>query len=93
MYLAGMGWVVPWARLCALIEPYYPKSGATGGRPAKPLETILRIHFVQRCFSQPDPAMEDAADGMICAKTGLPVFIGDTRSPVGKIWNAMSGDH
>jgi len=35
--------VVPWARLCALIEPHYPKVGAKCGRPPKQLEMMLRI--------------------------------------------------
>jgi IS5 family transposase len=32
-FLAGMNTVVPWAELCALIEPYYPQTGSAGGRP------------------------------------------------------------
>ena len=30
-------------RLIALIEPHYPKMGPKGGRPAIPLETMLRV--------------------------------------------------
>ena len=36
--------VVPWAKLCALIEPHYPKPG-NGQRP-KELERALRIDFL-----------------------------------------------
>ncbi len=36
--------VVPWARLTALIEPHYPKAGPKGGRPAMPLEVMLRVY-------------------------------------------------
>jgi transposase, IS5 family len=50
--------VVPWARLEALIEPVYPKQG--NGRPPMPLGTLLRIHFLQQCFGDCDPAMEEA---------------------------------
>ena len=32
-FLAEMEQVVPWGRLCALIEPHYPKGSAAGGRP------------------------------------------------------------
>jgi IS5 family transposase len=41
-FLAQMDQVVPWGKLCALIEPVYPKgTGAEGGRPAVPLERML----------------------------------------------------
>jgi transposase, IS5 family len=36
-FLAEMDRVVPWAELCAVIEPVYPKAGAEGGRPTIPL--------------------------------------------------------
>ena len=35
-FLAEMDRVVPWAELCALIEPYYAKGGFEGGRPPIP---------------------------------------------------------
>ncbi|RKT98812.1 hypothetical protein C7H84_34910 [Burkholderia sp. Nafp2/4-1b] len=39
----------------------YPKAGPKGGRPVMPLETMLRIYFMQRWFALSDPAMmEDA---------------------------------
>ena len=50
IFLAEMDRVVPWARLCGLIAPYYPKVGAKGGRPPKPLQMMLRIHFMQQWF-------------------------------------------
>lgn len=40
--------VVPWAELCEVVEPYYPKGRPTGGRPA--LELMLRIHFLPRAI-------------------------------------------
>jgi transposase, IS5 family len=57
-FLAEMNQVVPWSRLVALIEPYYPKPG--NGRRPIPLETMLRIHFMQQWFAYSDPAMEEA---------------------------------
>lgn len=57
-FLAEMDAVIPWARLTALIEPHYPKAGR--GRRPLPLETMLRIHFVQHWFDLSDPAAEDA---------------------------------
>ena len=58
VFLAEMDRVVPWARLVSLIEPVYPKPG--NGRRPYPLETMLRIHFMQQWFSLSDPAMEEA---------------------------------
>jgi IS5 family transposase len=52
--------VVPWKALIDLIEPQYPKAGSKGGRPAYPLETMLRIHLMQQWYDLSDPAMEDA---------------------------------
>lgn len=57
-FLGEMNAVIPWARLIALIEPHYPK--ATVGRPPHPLETMLRIYFLQQWFDLSDPQAEDA---------------------------------
>ena len=46
LFLAEMNDVVPWADLCALIEPVYPKAG--DGRPPLGLERMLRIYFLQQ---------------------------------------------
>jgi IS5 family transposase len=57
-FLAEMDAVIPWQPLLELIEPHYPKAG-NGTRP-KPLEQMLRIHFMQHWFNLSDPAMEDS---------------------------------
>lgn len=57
-FLAEMNAVVPWERLLALIAPHYPKG--TGGRPAMPLERMLRIYFMQQWFNLSDPQAEDS---------------------------------
>jgi len=57
-FLSEMDRVIPWARLCALIEPHYPQG--TRGRPLMPLERMLRIYFMQQWFNLSDPAAEDA---------------------------------
>ena len=46
-FLAEMEQVVPFERLAGVIEPHYPKTGAKGGRPAKPLATMLRVYMLQ----------------------------------------------
>jgi len=58
MFLEEMEQVVPWGKLCALIEPHYPKPGS--GRRPKELEKMLRIYFLQQWFNLADPAVEEA---------------------------------
>jgi transposase, IS5 family len=58
MFLEEMEQVVPWEKLCALIEPHYPKPGK--GRRPKELEKMLRIYFLQQWFNLADPAVEEA---------------------------------
>ena len=59
-FLAQMDQVLPWSKLCALIEPVYPKGGSSeGGRPPMPLERMLRIYFLQLWFNLSDPAVEE----------------------------------
>ena len=57
-FLSEMDLVVPWAALVELIAPYYPEGRQ--GRPPFPLETMLRVHFMQQWFTLSDPAMEEA---------------------------------
>ena len=57
-FLAEMDQVIPWASLLKLIEPLYPVAGR--GRHPYPLDTMLRIHFLQNWYALSDPAMEEA---------------------------------
>lgn len=59
-FLEQMERVVPWGQLCALIEPHYPRAGSSGGRPALPIERMLRIYFLQQWYNLSDPAAEEA---------------------------------
>lgn len=59
-FLAEMDQVVPWARLCALIEPRYPKASPAGGRPPLPLERMLRVYCLQQWYNLSDPGAEEA---------------------------------
>ncbi len=58
-FLDEMDQVVPWQKLCALVEPVYPK-GEGPGRPPVGLERMLRIYFVQHWFNLSDPGVEEA---------------------------------
>lgn len=57
-FLKEMNEVVPWARLVKRIEPHYPRAG--NGRQPMPLESMLRIYFLQQWFNLSDPAAEDS---------------------------------
>jgi len=74
IFLAKMESVVPWARLIAVIEPYYPKSGKRG-RPPIGMKRILRMYFVQQWYGLADEAVEDALRdfcGINLAKESVP---------------------
>jgi IS5 family transposase len=57
-FLDTMNAITPWAELCAVVEPHYPKRG--NGRPPIGLERMLRIHFIQHWFNLADFACEEA---------------------------------
>lgn len=59
VFLAEMERAIPWARLCALIDPHYPKGNPAGGRPPLPLERMFRIYCLQQWYNLSDPGAED----------------------------------
>lgn len=78
-FLAEMDRVVPWAELCELIEPFYPKNDGPG-RPTVGLERMLRIHFLQHWFNLSDPAVEEALYDSRAMRTFAGIDLG--REPV-----------
>ena len=77
-FLAEMQRVVPWAGLCTLIEPVYPKPG--NGRPPVGLERMLRIYFLQHWFNLSDPAVEEALYDSSAMRAFVGIDLG--REPV-----------
>jgi IS5 family transposase len=57
-FLARMEAVIPWGKLLAVIEPFYPKGER--GRPPVGLERMLRVYFLQQWYGLADEALEDA---------------------------------
>jgi IS5 family transposase len=57
-FLTRMEAVIPWAKLLAVIEPFYPKGAR--GRPPIGLERMLRVYFLQQWYGLADEALEDA---------------------------------
>ena len=56
-FLAEMEQLVPFRRLCRLIEPVYPM--ASNGLPPVGLERMLRIYFHPHWFYLSDPAVAE----------------------------------
>ena len=80
-FLAEMDAVVPWDRLLSLIEPYYPKVGPKGGRPPMPLETMLRVYFLQNWYSLGDPTAEEMLYDSDSMRRFAGIELGDDRIP------------
>ena len=57
-FLGELERVVPWARLVALITPFYPRGER--GRPPMGVEKMLRVYFLQQWYALADQALEDA---------------------------------
>ncbi|MEO7148422.1 MAG: IS5 family transposase [Rhodanobacteraceae bacterium] len=81
VFLAEMDKVVPWAQLCACIEPFYPKERADGGRRPIGLERMLRIHFLQQWYALSDPAVEEALYDSAAMRRFVGIDLGREASP------------
>ncbi len=80
-FLAEMDAVVPWGRLLALIAPHYPKVGPKGGRPPMPLETMLRVYFLQNWYALSDPMAEETLYDSEAMRRFAGIELGDERIP------------
>jgi len=83
VFLAEMGRVVPWAGLCAVIAPHYPKAPepGAGGRRAVGLERMLRIHFLQQWYALSDPAVEEALYDSAAMRRFVGIDLGEEGAP------------
>jgi len=79
VFLATMEQIVPWAELCSVIEPHYPKAG--NGRPPVGLERMLRMYFVQHWFNLADAACEDALLDSTALRRFVGIDLGRERVP------------
>ena len=79
IFLEEMERVVPWAKLCARIEPHYPKAGH--GRRPKELEQMLRIYFLQQWFNLSDPAVEAALYDSVVLRQFVGIDLGSEPVP------------
>ena len=81
LFLSEMDAVVPWGRLLALIELHYPKVGPKGGRPPMPLETMLRVYFLQNWYALSDPMAEETLYDSEAMRRFAGIELGDDRIP------------
>lgn len=81
VFLAEMDQVVPWAQLCAVIEPHYPKDPVGGGRRPVGLERMLRIHFLQQWYALSDPAVEEALYDSAAMRRFVGIDLGQEGAP------------
>ena len=79
VFLATMEQIVPWAEMCSVIEPHYPKAG--NGRPPVGLERMLRMHLVQHWFNLADAACEDALLDSTALRRFVGIDLGSERVP------------
>src|ERR1700678_2907817 len=78
LFLEEMEQVVPWAKLCGLIEPHYPTG--SNGRPPVGVERMLRIYFLQQWFNLSDPAVEESLYDSAVMRGSVGIDLG--REPV-----------
>ncbi len=78
-FLAEIDAVIPWPALLALVAPHYAKP-ARGRRPL-PLETMLRVYFLQQWFDLSDPQAEDMLDESESMRRFARVELGEDTVP------------
>jgi IS5 family transposase len=80
-FLAEMDQVIPWPALRALIAPHYPTVARRPGRPAMPLDVMLRVYFLQQWFDLSDPAAEEALYDIESMRRFAGVELGEDAVP------------
>lgn len=78
-FLTEMDRVIPWRGLIALVEPHYATPGR--GRRPLPLETMLRVYFLQHWFNLSDPAAEDMLYDSESMRRFAQIELGDEAVP------------
>lgn len=80
-FLAEMNAVVPWGRLMGLIAPHYPAAGPKGGHQPMPMETMLRVYFLQNWYALSDSMAEETLYGSEAMRRFAGIELGDDRIP------------
>ncbi len=78
-FLDMMDQIVPWERLCKLVEPHYPTG--EGNRQPIGLERMLRIYFLQQWYNLSDPGAEEALTDSVSMRRFVGIAFTNDRSP------------
>jgi IS5 family transposase len=79
-FLEEMDQVIPWDRLCKIVERHYPAEGGVG-RPPIGVERMLRMYFLQHWFNLSDPAVEEALYDSSAMRAFVGIDLGRERVP------------
>jgi IS5 family transposase len=80
-FLLEMDRLLPWSQLLVVVEPFYPKISELGGRPAIPLERMVRIYFLQLWFNLSDPAAEEGLYDSAAMRSFAGIDLGSEAAP------------
>ena len=78
-FLTEIDSIVPWRKLCRLIEPHYPIGNR--GRPPIGIDRMLRIYFLQVWFNLSDPGVEDALYDSAAMRCFVDIDLGREPAP------------
>lgn len=81
VFLSEMEAVVPWDRLLGLITSHYPKTVPEGGRAPMPIETMLRVYFLENRYDLSDPMAEEMLYDSEAMRRFAGIELGDDRIP------------
>ncbi len=79
-FLDEMNQVIPWKRICTIVERHYPVEGGVG-RPPIGVERMLRMYFLQHWFNLSDPAVEEALYDSNAMRAFVGIDLGRERVP------------
>jgi IS5 family transposase len=81
VFLSEIEVVLPWGRLLGLITPHDLKAGPKGGRPPVPIETMLRVSFLQNWYALSDPMAEETLYDSEAMRRFAGIELGDDCIP------------
>lgn len=79
IFLETMDKIIPWARLCALIEPHYFHNKT--GRPPIGIEIMLRMYLLQIWFSLSDEMTEESIFDSHAMRNFMGINFLDSQAP------------
>jgi IS5 family transposase len=79
-FLEAMDQIVPWDRICKLVEPFYPVGGGSGRQPID-LERMVRIYFLQQWYNLSDPGAEESLNDIMSMRRFVGIALTNDRPP------------